>query len=326
MAKKNFLTILYAAILSFACVFIFSKINQRDLTLQLNNHNLTAQTYQINLKENEKLSKFTDELNECSKINNVQVHFQSKKDKNVTYFYGKGNFPIPPMISGSFFSKNDFDSIVNVAVVGQNLSKKLYKPKDQAYLHYGNYYIPVLGVMGDQTHSKLDNQIFIAGGKEIMENLMSNDFLIKIDGRKDFSTKMLKKTFNAASVKKINKQNTFVQSGSWVSNHFVQLMGLVLIIFAMLAAIILWTVAGNKDYREELFSLRDKKRVIFNEWRSFTIYNGIGIITGTLLGTMIFTLSTYIQLIPFIVIFYLMSSLIFYIIVRKKISKLNIKY
>ena len=97
-------------------MFIFSKINQRDLILQLDNRNLTAEAYQINLRQNEKLSKFTKELDDSSEIDNVQVHFQSKKDKNITYFYGKGNFPVPPMVSGEFFSKNDFDSIVNVAL------------------------------------------------------------------------------------------------------------------------------------------------------------------------------------------------------------------
>lgn len=325
MTKKNFFTILYTALISFFCVFIFSKINQRDLVLQLDNHNLTAETYQIDLKQNEKLSKFTDELNDNSKINNVQVHFQSKKDKNVTYFYGKGNFPVPPMISGSFFSKNDFDSVVNVAVVGKNVGKKLYKPKDQAYLHFKDYYIPVLGVMGDKVSSKLDDQIFIAGGREAMDNLMSNDFIIKIDGRKNFSDKMLKQTFNAANVKKVAQQNTIAQSGSWISNHLMQVLGLILVVLAMVAGIILWIAAGGKDFQAELFAKRDKQRIIFDEWRSFTIYTGIGMIVGTLIGTVIFTLSTYVQLIPFIIAVYLLSSIAFYFITKKKVNGIKIK-
>lgn len=325
MAKKNFFTILYAAILSFFCVFIFSKINQRDLILQLDNHNLTSQTYQIDLPKNEKLSDFTDELNKSSKINNVQVHFQSKKDKNVTYFYGKGNFAVPPMISGSFFSKNDFDSIVNVTVVGQNLKKKLYKPKDQAYLHFDNCYIPVLGIMGDKTHSKLDDQIFIAGGKDILENLTSNDFVIKIDGRKDFSEKTLKNTFNAVNVKKVEQQNTFIQSGSWISNHLMQVLELLLVVLAMLLGIFVWGNASEKDFRAEVFASRNKKLVIFNEWRSFTTYNGIGMVVGTLIGTVVYTLSTYVQLIPFIIGLFVLSSAVFYVTVRKKINQIEIK-
>lgn len=325
MAKKNLITILYTALLAFFCVFIFSKINQRDLVLQLDNHNLTANAYQINLKTNEKLSKFTDELNNSSKINDVQVHFQSKKDQNVTYFYGKGNFPVPPMVSGSFFSKNDFDSIVNIAVVGQNLQKKLYKPKDQAYLHFDDYYIPVVGIMGNETNTKLDDQIFIAGGRKVMENLYSNDFIIKIDGRENLSAKVLKKTFNAASVKKIAKQNTFVQSGSWITNHPMQFIGLIGLIILEFSGILLWSIAGTKDYRAEIFATRDKRRVIFNEWRSYTTYTGIGSIVGILIGTMAFTLTTYSQLIPFILILFGATSITFYFTVKNKVNKINIK-
>lgn len=325
MAKKNFLTILYTAILSFLCVFIFSKINQRDLILQLDNHNLTAEAYQIDLRQNEKLSKFTDELNKSSEIDNVQVHFQSKKDKNITYFYGKGNFPVPPMVSGEFFSKNDFDSIVNVAVVGQNLKKKLYKPKDQAYLHFDNHYIPVLGIMGEnRAHSDLDNQIFIAGGRDIMDNLNSNDFVIKIDGRKSFSTSLLKKTFDAASVKKVVHQNTITQSGSWISNHFAHFMGLIAVVIGIIGGAFIWAFLSHKDFQAELFASNDKRRVIFQEWRSFTIYNGIGMIIGTLIGTVVFTLSTYVQLIPFILILYIVTVLLFYFVIRHEVKKMKI--
>ena len=322
MAKKNFFTVLYMGILAFICVFTFFKINERDLILQLDNHNLTAETYQINLKQNEKLSEITTALNKNSAINNVQVHFQSKKDKNLTYFYGKGDFPVPPMISGSFFSREDFKSIVPVAVVGKNLSKQLYKPKDQSYLHFENYYIPVLGIMGSKSPSKLDNQIFISGGYQIMQNLNSNDFVIKIDGRKNFNPQILKKIFNATSVERVQKKNTFIQSGSWISNHVLQLISLIFVIFASLGGIFLWQAASSKEYQEELFISHDFKRLIFEQWRSYTIYMGIGMILGTLVGTIIFTLSTYAEMIPFLVLLFIVNSLVFYILIRFKIKKI----
>lgn len=325
MAKKNFLTILYTALLSMFCVFVFSQINQRDLIMQLDNHNLTSEAYQINLRQNEDLGKFTKELENNDKINNVQVHFQSKVNRNVTYFYGKGSFIIPPMISGDFFSKNDFNSIVNVAVVGKNLKRNLYKPKDQAYLYFDKHYIPVLGIMGERhSHSRLDNQIFIAGGRNIMDHLNSSNFIIKLDGQKKFSTKMLLRTFNAASVNRVVRQNTIAQSGSWVSNHFIHLVGLIVVIIGMIGGGILWAAIGRKDFRAELFASSDPRRVIFQEWRSFTTYNGIGMFVGTLIGTVVFTLSTYLQLIPFILILYVVTVLVFYLMIRHIVNQLQI--
>lgn len=325
MAKKNFLTILYTALLSVFCVYVFSQINQRDLIMQLDNHNLTSEAYQINLRQNETLGKFTKKLEKNDSIDNVQVHFQSKNDKNVTYFYGKGSFIVPPMISGDFFSKNDFNSIVSVAVVGKNLKKDLYKPKDQAYLYFDNHYIPVLGIMGEKhNRSRLDNQIFIAGGRNIMEHLNSSDFTIKLDGQKKFSPKMLLQTFNAASVKRVVRQNTISQSGSWVSNHFIHLIGLIVIIIGMLGGGVLWVTIGRKDFRAELFASNDQRRVIFQEWRSFATYNGIGIVIGMLIGTVIFTLSTYVQLIPFILILYVIDLLTFYLMIKHNVDRLKI--
>lgn len=325
MAKKNFLTILYTAVFSLFCVFVFSQINQRDLIMQLDNHNLTSEAYQISLRQNEPLGKFTEELEKNDEINNVQVHFQSKINKNVTYFYGKGSFIIPPMISGDFFSKNDFNSIVSVAVVGKDLKKDLYKPKDQAYLYFNNRYIPVLGIMGEKhNRSRLDNQIFIAGGRNIMEHLNSNDFTIKLDGQKRFATKELSQTFNATSVKKVIRQNTITQSGSWVSNHFIHLIGLIVVIIGIIGGGFLWVTIGHKDFRAELFASDDQRRVVFQEWRSFAIYNGIGIVVGTLIGTVVFTLSTYLQLIPFVLILYIIDILIFYLMVKHIVNHLKI--
>ena len=130
MAKKNFLTILYTALLSFLCVFIFSKINQRDLILQLDNRNLTAEAYQINLRQNEKLSKFTKELDDSSEIDNVQVHFQSKKDKNITRVIS--THPDEDHICGLEFLDNKI-GIVNFYCVKNDASKE---DESESFKHY----------------------------------------------------------------------------------------------------------------------------------------------------------------------------------------------
>ncbi len=93
--------------------------------IQLNNHNLTPpDAYRVVLKTKMTMQEFTDRLNSDESLSNVQVHFQDKKNKRVTYFYGIKNFPVPPMLTGNFFDDDDFNSAVAVAVVGEKLQKK----------------------------------------------------------------------------------------------------------------------------------------------------------------------------------------------------------
>ena len=47
-------------------------------------------------------------------------------------------------------------------------------------------------------------------------------------------------------------------------------------------------------------------------------------IVGTLIGTVVFTLSTYAQLIPFIVILYIVAIMLFYFVIKHDVKKLKI--
>ena len=49
--NKTFLTILNAC-LAFFAVFIFFQVQQRDIVIRLNDHNLSRDTYQVELKQN----------------------------------------------------------------------------------------------------------------------------------------------------------------------------------------------------------------------------------------------------------------------------------
>lgn len=134
MFRKNIIVVFFAGLLAFLSVFCFYRIQERDFMIKLNNHNLSADAFKFTLKDNVSLAQLNQKIQNNPKIDDIQLHYQDKQNKNITYFFGKGDFETPPMISGNFFSKNDFSTQVTVAVVGKNLSKKLYRPKDQEYL------------------------------------------------------------------------------------------------------------------------------------------------------------------------------------------------
>ena len=131
--RNKLLIILYVCLLAFCSVWVFFKIQERDIVNQLNNHNLSQNAYEVVMKGTTSLEDINNKISNSSKIDDVQVHYSTT-----------------PMVSGSFFADNDFNSEVTVALVGKNIAKKLYKPKDQDYLKVNSGYLPVLGVMGEK--------------------------------------------------------------------------------------------------------------------------------------------------------------------------------
>ena len=115
--KRKFVFVIYIALLAFLSVYLFFKIQERDIIIRLNNNNLSLDAYKVTPKQNSSLAAFSEKVKNASALDDIQIHYQSKKDPRITYFYGKGDYDVPPMISGHFFSNADFDSAVPLLVV-----------------------------------------------------------------------------------------------------------------------------------------------------------------------------------------------------------------
>lgn len=97
----------------------------------------------------------------ASKLNNLQVQFQTTGKTPIIYYYGKGSATNLPQTSGAWFSDADLMSSLPVAVVGSELSDQLYAGSNQRYVTQDNRYIPVLGVVGTQKGSQLNAVTFL---------------------------------------------------------------------------------------------------------------------------------------------------------------------
>lgn len=323
MIKKNVWLVLYATLLAFLSVSLFLKIQERNLTIKLNNHNLSADAYLIKLKDRMTIAQLDNKLQNSSKLEDVQVHYQDKKSKNITYFYGVGNFAVPPMISGSFFALADFKSEVNVAVVGKNLENKLYTPKDQSYLKIDNKYIPVLGVMGNHQGSDLDNQIFISISEQQRAKVLANNFRIVIDGKRALDKKSVKKVLSASSVRHINRKHFLIQQDSWVVSHLSEFLGLAVVTLAFLSGALLCILFARRRYLEAIFLKRDIKKFIFDEWQFFALFNGLGTIFGIIIGLLAFDITEYIAIFVYNFAVYLLTNCLYIVLLKRQIKKLN---
>ena len=64
MLKKGLWLVIYTALLAFLSVFIFFKIQERDLIIQLNNHNLSLDAFHVVLKQPLTLDVFEEKINQ----------------------------------------------------------------------------------------------------------------------------------------------------------------------------------------------------------------------------------------------------------------------
>ena len=304
--KNRLWLLFYAVLLAFLSTFVFFKIQERDLIIQLNNHNLSQDAYQVKLKQRQTLEEFENKITNVTALPSLQVHFQVPH-KKITYFFGKGNFAIPPLVKGSFFSSKDLKSDVAVAVVGKDQQKKLYTPKDQSYLKYQGHYYPVLGVMGDKYHSALDQQIFFIPSLQQRKKLLANHFKIIIDGKKGLKAKQLEIALNVKATRLQTKQ-LFVSQGSWIAGHLTELLSLVLILAGFLVAAAFWLIFARQRFQEARFLNKSRSTFCFEEWESFALLNGLGMVFGILGGIMFFSISSYFYLLIFDLVTFLLSN------------------
>ncbi|KRL83926.1 ABC transporter permease [Ligilactobacillus apodemi] len=319
MFKRKIAVVFYVILISFFCVYLFFKIQERDLIMQLNNNNLSFDAYVVTLKENTSLADFNKKVKESS-LTDIQIHYQDKKDK-ITYFYGKGDYTTPPLLSGHFFASSDFESDVPLAIVGKKYKNKLYIPKDQSYLKINGSYVPVIGVMGDSYTSDLDSQIFIAASVKTLAKLQTNNFKIVIDMTSPVSASTLKKKLGLATAINLVKKDFIISNKSWINSHWTQLAGLLVAAVGILAQMAVWLVSAKRRYIEAVFLQTNKAKFIFEEWRTYSIWVGLGMILGSMLGMFIFQLTSYTYLLAFMGSLYVGSIILFYLLISLRLRK-----
>ncbi|GBG95090.1 hypothetical protein LFYK43_15490 [Ligilactobacillus salitolerans] len=320
--NKTLLTLLHVG-LAFLAVFIFFKIQQRDVVIRLNAHNLSSDAYEVSFKQNLTAADVTEKLTRSKRVDDLQVHFQPKGSKNLTYFFGKGSFATPPLLSGSFFSKSDFVSDLNVAVVGKNLSSKLYQPKDQQYLKVDGKFIPVIGVMGEKINSELDRQIFIAPSRQKLAQMKTSHYRVIIDGERGLKAADLKSILPIKRIAKSHEQQFVLTKWEWATSHKLQLCGLVILVIMACLAILLWVRSSQGLYQQQLSAKYSAQQVALREWGTYSLFNGLGTLLGALLGGLIFEVQNYLPLIIYLVAAFALNSLLFDLLVKKGLRKIQ---
>ncbi|KRN88654.1 hypothetical protein IV53_GL000619 [Ligilactobacillus ceti DSM 22408] len=306
--------------MAFISVFTFYKIQERDYINKLNNSNLSLDAYKVTFKDNPTFEDVFNKIHNDKKIKNIQMHLTNPQQPQITYFYGKGDFATPPMDSGDFFSDADFSTNVSVAVVGKNIVKQLYTPKDQSYLKMGNKYIPVIGVMGDKYTSKLDNKIFLTCPIKKSQELHLKGYQVKLDGKAKLDPDTLKKELSLTTVQLVTPKNILVPKQSWIGKHKWEVVALVAVVIGVIFEMVIWITLSRKQYLEAIFMNKTPERFVFEQWEYYALFTGLGSILGTLIGLFSVNLETYRWVLTYLGIIYILANILFYLLMQAKVK------
>lgn len=145
--------------------------------------------------------------------NNIAV-YQKHEEVDVVSIYFNGEYANIPMLKGRFFSAIDFKESNYVAVIGKNKMDEVFMKRGVSYINIVGEEFEVIGVMGVDSGSSLDDLIYINGlSNSVFNDLVYTfDFMSKNGKIQSEKTKEeLEKTYDI-EVEEISQNNTMMST------------------------------------------------------------------------------------------------------------------
>jgi len=80
---------------------------------------------------------------------------------NIRQIFIKGDYAAPPLITGRFFNENDFNNQNKLAVIGKKYISNIEEVNGKEYIKISNERFRVIGIMGIEIDTNLDDRIII---------------------------------------------------------------------------------------------------------------------------------------------------------------------
>ena len=123
-------------------------------------------------------------------------------------YFNKSCFNIPPILTGRFFTVNDFNKDEPIALIGKNLREMLITKDNKKYLFYDNTYYRIIGIMGYKNKSSIYDKKFAVNLNAILSDPEKfsrdlNKVMWRVDNRNSNARNSIKDIYNGLS--KVNK-------------------------------------------------------------------------------------------------------------------------
>ncbi|MBQ4627722.1 MAG: ABC transporter permease [Clostridia bacterium] len=179
------------------------------------------------------------------------------------WFY-KGDFNVPEMTEGRFFTQEECSQVLDIAVVGKNVLKDFVVEKDgKRILTYEGKDYEVIGIVGREGHeTTIDDWVFLTA--ETVSDLLGMRFYpILIEGQTDEITEAVLKNIE------VNSEGRYIFSSMNVNPHIdLGISNNFLMIFVVL--ILLTVIVFSVYYIDKIkYIINVKKFIGYSRWMIF---------------------------------------------------------
>ena len=223
-------TALSFAVMTFFIVIIVNQSVMNKTNTRIYNDFYGENAKRVLIKTNDRHFSFDPEtLGDNFVMYNTLFDFAGDYSQDhVRVIYGKGEFPVPPMLDGAFFTYEQLVSEEPVAVVGKILSERTCTVDDGVeYLYWENVKYRVIGHIGTDGASDLDIIAMINWGAYYQKGKYAATYLIDSDDESnnlkvaaalcDFVEKAAEDGSDSSALNMLHKTN--IRSFDWYARY-----------------------------------------------------------------------------------------------------------
>lgn len=163
MHKIRYTTILLLAvfcIIPIVSILMIHHLTLTDTLSRMGSGSLGKSAAVLKIENYDTASDLTPALS-AVKGNNAIYFDDTKEDGTLRYMYFNKNYTNLPMKEGRFFKASDFTEDNAVCVVGKDRTDETYKKGDDTYCNPDGREYRVIGVLGYESATVLDDYIFV---------------------------------------------------------------------------------------------------------------------------------------------------------------------
>lgn len=299
-------------------------ISQRAKTnysQRLNHNSLSENAVIFNAKNQQSIQKTIQKI-DAAKLTHFQIQFNV--NSRFSYVYAKGKLSSVPLKDGRFFTSYDFKSQVPVVVVGQSRLSELYKPASQAYYQDHGRYLSVIGVVGTNQTTTLDQHIFVSTSPEfVLNDRPLNQVTVLVDDpQMRAHMKTYQKIFKTTKHSYLTPKSTPLVGVNWLRQNagMMAVIAVLVIIAAGFAYLFSQVVNGYQAQKGLSTGLYRKFRTA--QTQIFALHLVVSSIIGFAIGSWFFYLTARTVIFAsLMMIDFLLVGLFYYLVPKRYFQK-----
>ena len=194
----------------------------------------------------------------------------------------KGVYQSPSLIEGRFFNELDFKQDAFLAVIGKNVNtiENIDNKNNKKYINFNNKKYEVIGIMGYEMPTRLDNSIILSSNNENFN--ISNEYILSSkDMQKSLTFLGNENIFGSVQARPYDNVNILHIIDRTNSQIILSIMLLIILFINLSFITYFWIKNKNEEINIKLLNGYYKYQIIFDICREYSIILIISLVTSS---------------------------------------------